>query len=66
MITMTGKSEYLYDIIFKDIKQILSDNNFDIKNFPKRIMIDFELALQKSVKNNFPQSIINFSAFCSK
>ena len=59
MIPMTGKSEYLYDIIFKDIKQILSDNNFDIKDFPKRIMIDFELALQKSVKNNFPQSIIN-------
>ena len=66
MITMTGKSEYLYDIIFKNIKQILNDNNFDIKDFPIRIMIDFELALQKSVKNNFPQNIINFSAFCSK
>ena len=59
MIPMTGKSEYLYDIIFKDVKQILSDNNFDIKDFPERIMIDFEIALQNSVKNNFPQSIIN-------
>lgn len=44
MIPMTGKSEYLYYIIFNDIKQILSENNFDIKKFPKRIMIDFELA----------------------
>ncbi len=54
MIKMTGKNEYLYDIIFKDIKQILRDNYFILKEFPKRIMIDFELALQKTVKSNFP------------
>ena len=59
MIIMAGKSEYLYDIIFKDIKNILIDNGINIKNIPKNFMLDFEKGLINSVKNNFDGIIID-------
>ena len=42
MIIMTGKSEYLYEIIFKDIKNILIDNGINLKNIPTNFMQDFK------------------------
>ena len=56
---LTGKSEFLYNTIFEDIKKILIDINFNIKDLPNRIMIDFEKPLQKAVKKNFPNIIID-------
>ena len=52
---MTNKTEILYDIIFKSVKRILTQNNIyqlSIKN----ITIDTEIALINAVKLNFPQS----------
>lgn len=63
MVPMTGKSEYLYDSVFEDINKILVYNNFKIKDLPNRIMIDFEKALQKSIKNNFPNVKIDRCIF---
>ena len=59
MIPLTGKSEFLYNNVFEDVKKIMTDNNFNIKDLPNRIMIDFERPLQKVVKKNFPNNIID-------
>ena len=59
MIPSTGKTFFLYNSIFEDVKKILIDNGIDINKIPKRIMIDFEKGLQKAVKKNFPDSIID-------
>ena len=59
MVPLTGKSEFFYIAIFEDVKIILIDNNFNIKDLQKRIMIDFEKTLQKSIKKNFPNIVID-------
>ena len=59
MIPSTGKTFFLYNSIFEDVKKILIDNEIDIKKIPKRIIIDFEKGLQKAVKHNFPDSTID-------
>ena len=59
MIPSTGKTFFLYNAIFEDVKKILNDNEIDIKKIPKRIIIDFEKGLQKAVKKNFPESTID-------
>jgi hypothetical protein len=59
MIPSTGKSFFLYNSIFGDVKKILFDNEIDIKKIPKRIIIDFEKGLQKAIKQNFPDSTID-------
>ena len=47
-IPTTGKSQYLYENIFEDIKKILEDNKINYKNLTKQYMLDFEPSLQKS------------------
>ena len=58
-VPMTSKSEYLYNKIFKDIFEYLSLYKIDINKIPTRIMWDFEIALQKSIKNNFPNCVVD-------
>ena len=37
MVLLTGKSEYLYDVIFIDIKKIMEDNGINIKIYLKNL-----------------------------
>lgn len=50
LIPTIGKSEYLDNLIFSDIKKILEDAGINIEDIPKYFMIDFEVALQNSIK----------------
>ena len=59
MIPLTGKSEFLYNEILKEVKNIIENSSVKIENIPNRFMLDFEVALQKSVKKNFQNSIID-------
>ena len=59
MIPMSGKSEYLYNSIFKDIKNIITDYGFDLQKLPNKFMADFEKPLQNAIKKNFPRAIID-------
>ena len=45
MIITAGKSEYIYNTIFQDIKEIIMENGNKIEIIPKRIICDFEKAL---------------------
>ena len=49
---MTNKTEILYDLIFKSVKRILTQNNIDDLNI-KTITTDTEVALIKAINNNF-------------
>ena len=42
MIPTTDKSQYLYEKIFYDIKNILYDNKIDYTKISKNYMMDFE------------------------
>ena len=59
MIPSTGKSFYLYDSILKDVNKIFVDNDINLKKIPNRIIIDFEKSLQKAIKLNYPNSVID-------
>lgn len=59
MIPTTGKSVYLYNTIFEDVKKIIINNNINIEDISNKIIIDFEKSLQKSIKTNFPNSVID-------
>ena len=63
LIPAAGKSEYLYNLIFNDIKIILKDTNINIEDITKYFMIDFEVGLQKSIKLNFPNTLISGCVF---
>ena len=54
-ILMSNKTEILYDLIFKSVKRILTQNNIYQLSI-KTITTDTELALINAVKLNFPQS----------
>ena len=59
MIPSTGKTFKLYNSILEDVKKILKENQINEANLPNRIIIDFEKGLQKAVRLNFPNSIID-------
>ena len=59
MIITTGKSEFLYDSIFIDIKKIIMDSGYKIEEIPNRIICDFEKSLQNAIRKNFKNSIID-------
>ena len=59
MVITTGKSEYIYDNIFIDIKKIFTDNGNKIEDIPKRIMSDFEKSLINSIRKNFENSTVD-------
>ena len=59
MIPSTGKSEYLYEQIFNQVRKIYLDSGHNINDIPKNIMIDFESSLIKVVKSIFTNSKIN-------
>ena len=59
MIPTTSKSGYIYDKIFKDIKEILIDNKISLKKIPNNIMLDFEKPLIKSLISKFGNTTIN-------
>ena len=59
MIPLSGKNLYLYNCVFEDVKKILVDNGININKIPNRIITDFEKGLLKSIKTNFPKSIID-------
>ena len=59
MIPMSGKSEYLYNCIFNDVKNIIKEYGYDITNITKNFMVDFEKPLQTAIKKNFPAAIID-------
>ena len=59
LIPTTGKTEYLYTLIFNGIKIILKDANVNIEEITKYFMIDFEVGLQKAIKLNFPNALIS-------
>ena len=59
MIPLTGKSLFMYNEILNEVKKIIEDTGINIENIPKRFMLDFEVSLQKAVKNNFPESIVD-------
>lgn len=50
---------FLYKNIFRDIKLILEDNDYDINDITDQFMLDFEEGLQKSIKTIFPKVKIN-------
>lgn len=52
-IPTTGKSKYLYESIFNNVKKILEDNNINYKNITNQYMIDLEPSLQNSLKKVF-------------
>ena len=54
-ILMTKKIEILYDILFKSVKRILTQNYIYKLNI-KTITSDTEVALINAINNNFPQS----------
>ena len=54
MIPVTGKSENLYNRIFKEVKEIITDMGYKLENITSHFMSDFEKALQNSIRNNFP------------
>ena len=51
---MTNKTEILYDIIFKSVKRILTQNNIYNLNI-KTIIMDTEVVLINAINNNFLQ-----------
>jgi len=53
IIPCTGKSDFLYDMIFKGAKLILFKNNIDEEDITEQFMCDFEKSLINSIKNNF-------------
>ena len=59
MVPTTSKSEFIYDKIFKDVKDILLDNKINISSIPHYIMVDFEKSLIKSIEKNFENTIID-------
>ena len=59
MIPLTGKSEYLYNKVFEDVINLLSENGIDIDELPKFIMSDFEKSLIKAIKKNFKNCIVD-------
>lgn len=59
MTITTGKSEYLYDHIFSDIKKIIIENGNKLDDIPKRIMSDFEKGLINSIRKNFENSVVD-------
>ena len=59
LIPKTGKTEYLYNLIFKDIKLIIKDANINIEEITRYFMIDFEVGLQKAIKLYFPNALIS-------
>ena len=52
-IPTTGKSEYLYNKIFCDIKNIFIENKIDYKKIADKYMLDFEKSLQNAIRKNF-------------
>ena len=58
MIPATGKSEYLYEQIFNQVRKIYLESGHNINDIPKKIMIDFESSLIKVVKSIFTNSKI--------
>ena len=50
MIPVTRKSQYLYEKVLNDVLTILNENNIELKNIPKKFMLDFETGLQNAVK----------------
>lgn len=65
MILATGKSEYIYNSIFLDLKKIIINFGIKFEDIPVRVMCDFEKSLQKSIIKNFPNSIIDRCFFIS-
>lgn len=59
MIPASGKSEYLYDMIFKDVIQIINDEGYKIDNITSNFITDFEKGLQNSVRKNFKKAKID-------
>ena len=59
MIPVRGKSEYLYDMIFKDIIQIINDEGYKLDNITSNFITDFEKGLQNSVRKNFKKAKID-------
>lgn len=59
LIPMTSKSENIYNKVFTDIFEYISLYKIDINKIPKRIMCDFEIALQNSIKENFSNSVVD-------
>ena len=59
MIPVTGKSQYLYEKVLNDVLTILNENNIELKNIPKKFMLDFETGLQNAVKKIFEGVQIN-------
>ena len=58
-ISITNKSEDIYNKIFHNLFEIMENINIKINKICKRIMCDFENSLRKSLKKNFPSSILN-------
>ena len=54
-ILMSKRTEISYDLVFKSIIRILTQNNIYILDI-KTITIDTELALINAIKINFPKS----------
>ena len=53
LIPTKGKSEYLFDKIIKNIISIYEDTGHNKKDFPKYFIMDFEGAMQKTIKKIF-------------
>ena len=59
MITATGKSFYLYNEIFQDIKRIYVNTGNNIDDFPNNYIMDFENSMIKAIKSNFENAKVD-------
>ena len=60
LIPTKGKSEYLFDKIIKNIISIYEDTGHNKKDFTKYFIMDFEGAMQKTIKKNFLKMTFSF------
>ena len=58
-IPMSNKSQRLYTLILDEIVGILRSFNIDITKITNKYMYDFEIGLRNSIKEIFPNSILD-------
>ena len=56
---MSNKIQRLYTVILKEVVRILTVFNINIEKITNKFMSDFEIALRRSIKEVFPNCILD-------
>ena len=59
IIPMSNKTQRLYTVILKEVVRILTVFNINIEKITNKFMSDFEIALRRSIKEVFPNCILD-------